>query len=85
MADYERLDYGSPDGALLGGASTDKIGFYGKTPVVQAVSVTSVTTTGASSTTNAYGFTTAAQGDAVVASLNAVIVALTNLGFISAT
>lgn len=82
---YERVDYGSPDGVLMGGASTDKIGFYGKTPVVQAVSVTAVATTAATSTTNAYGFSTAAQADAIVASLNAVIVALTNLGFISAT
>ena len=31
----ERLDYGSPDGCLMGGAATDKIGFYGTTPVVQ--------------------------------------------------
>lgn len=35
MAYYERLDTGSPDGCLIGGASTDKVGFYGKVPVVQ--------------------------------------------------
>jgi hypothetical protein len=35
MATYERLDYGSPDGALMGGAATDKVGFYGTTPAVQ--------------------------------------------------
>lgn len=35
MATYERLDYGSPDGCQIGGASTDKIGFYGTTPVVK--------------------------------------------------
>lgn len=35
MATYERLDNGSPDGSQWGGASTDKVGFYGKVPVVQ--------------------------------------------------
>jgi hypothetical protein len=35
MATYERLDYGSPDGSNWGGTSTDALGFYGKTPVVQ--------------------------------------------------
>lgn len=27
----ERLDSGTPDGAKIGGASTDKIGFYAAT------------------------------------------------------
>jgi len=82
MATYEQVTYNSPDGALIGNSATEKIGFYGTTPVVQAAAVTSVTTTGATSTTNAYGFTTAAQADAIVASLNAIQVALTNIGII---
>ena len=35
MATYERLDYGSADGSQWGGAASDKIGFYGKVPVIQ--------------------------------------------------
>lgn len=35
MATYERVDYGSPDGAQFGGAATDKIGFFGATPVAK--------------------------------------------------
>ena len=35
MATYERIDYGSADGSQWGGAATDKLGFYGKVPVVQ--------------------------------------------------
>lgn len=35
MASYERLDYGSPDGCQLGGAATDKLGFFGATPVAK--------------------------------------------------
>ena len=32
---YERLDYGSDDGSVWGGASTDKLGFYGVAPVAR--------------------------------------------------
>ena len=35
MATYERLDYGSPDGSRWGGAASDKLGVYGKVPVIQ--------------------------------------------------
>lgn len=35
MATYERIDYGSDDGSQWGGAASDKLGFYGKVPVVQ--------------------------------------------------
>ena len=35
MATYEQLDYGSPDGSQWGGSASDKIGFYGKVPVIQ--------------------------------------------------
>ncbi len=85
MASYERLDYGSDDGCLIGGAATDKVGFYGAAPVVQASTFTSVTTTAATSTTNAYGYTTAAQADAIVTAVNAIIVALENVGLAAAS
>ncbi|MBK6639260.1 MAG: hypothetical protein IPH08_05040 [Rhodocyclaceae bacterium] len=35
MATYERIDYGSADGSQWGGSASDKLGFYGKVPVVQ--------------------------------------------------
>ena len=56
MASYERLDYGSPDGALMGGASTDKIGFYGTTPIVQrtaAIATSDVATASSADVTTA--------------------------------
>lgn len=43
MATYERLDYGSDDGCQIGGAATDKIGFFGATPVVQQTTVAAAT------------------------------------------
>ena len=36
MPTYERLDYGSSDGSQWGGVSTDRIGFFGATPIVQS-------------------------------------------------
>lgn len=51
MATYERVDYGSPDGAQFGGAATDKLGFYGATPVVKP-SVTWPNTTTATTALN---------------------------------
>lgn len=35
MPSYEQIDYGSPDGARFGSASTEKISFYGATPIVR--------------------------------------------------
>lgn len=51
MATYERLDYGSPDGSQWGTASTDKLGFYGATPVVRPA-ITAVATGTATTTLN---------------------------------
>ena len=31
----QRLDWGHPDGTSIAGSATDKIGFYGTTPVTQ--------------------------------------------------
>lgn len=35
---YERIDYGSSDGSQWGASATEKIAFYGYTPVVQRAS-----------------------------------------------
>jgi hypothetical protein len=38
MPSYEQVTYNSPDGALIGNAATEKIGFYGTTPATQRAS-----------------------------------------------
>ena len=68
MADENQLSDGRPAGAMLGQATTDKVGFYGTTPIVQA-SVAATTTTTAT--------TTALQTD-----IDAIRTALQNLGLI---
>jgi hypothetical protein len=41
----KELSDGGPDGTRLGQASTDKISFYGATPIVKAAAVTALVTT----------------------------------------
>lgn len=38
MASYEQLSYNSPDGCQIGKTATDKVGFFGATPVVRQAS-----------------------------------------------
>lgn len=69
----EQVTYNSPDGAQIGKSSTEKIGFYGTTPVALPAALRGVATTASTSTTNAFGYTTSTQADAIVTALNALI------------
>lgn len=57
MATYERLDYGSPDGSQWGTAASDKIGFYGKVPVVQRAYSSAVHATSGMASSASFGAT----------------------------
>lgn len=41
--DYEQVTYNSPDGAQIGSSATEKVGFFGATPVVQQNTVAAAT------------------------------------------
>lgn len=41
--DYEQVTYNSPDGAQIGQSATEKIGFFGATPVVRVANVVDAT------------------------------------------
>ena len=69
----EQVTYNSPDGAQMGKSSTEKIGFYGTTPVALPSTLRGVATTASTSTTLAFGYTTSTQADAIVTALNALI------------
>lgn len=45
MPTYERLDYGSPDGCQIGGVTSDKVAFFGTTPVSQRAAAAQATST----------------------------------------
>ena len=62
----QQITCNDDDGAVVGSSATAKIGFYGKTPIVQGGGVTTVTT----------GETVMA------AAINAIITRLENVGII---
>lgn len=70
----------SPDGFGVGQSATDKIGFYGVTPIVKRVGAAqaAVATTAATST-SPFGFAQA-QADAIVALVNEMRATLVALG-----
>lgn len=74
---------GNPDGCSLGGATTDKISFYGVTPIVQrsGAAQTAVATTVAV-TSNAWGFAGSTQANAIVTLVNELRAALVAAGLI---
>lgn len=76
-------DYGA-SGVCLGRAATDKIGFYGTTPIVRpTVSNTAITTALITTTTNNYGFANTTQGTDLCTIVNQIRSALTNLGLVT--
>ena len=72
MADYNHLSDGRPDGVMVGQAASDKVGFYGTTPVVQRATATTHTTTNV--------VTSASYGTLQVAQMQEVMNTLAGLG-----
>jgi hypothetical protein len=69
MATYERVDYGSDDGSQWGGSASDKLGFYGKVPVVQRPYSSAVHATSAISSSTDFGATQLAWAQEVTNTL----------------
>lgn len=69
MSTYERIDYGSADGSNWGGSASDKIGVYGKVPVVQRPYSSAVHATSAISSSTDFGATQLAWAQEVTNTL----------------
>ena len=84
---FERLDYGSADGSQWGGASTDKLAFYGTTPVTRysTALVASTFTVTTAITSNAAGLASAAAMSTFVGQVSAVIAMLNRYGLTSSS
>ena len=82
MPNTKQLSDANTDGTSFGQSVTDKISFYGVTPVIQPTSANqaAVATTAVSTAAGIYGFTTAAQGNAVVTLLNQIRSDLVTIG-----
>lgn len=57
MATYERLDYGSADGSQWGGSASEKLGMYGKVPVIQRAYSSALHATSGVSSSSSFGAT----------------------------
>ena len=82
MATIKHNSDGGPDGTLLGQSSTDKIAFYGATPIVRptsasqaAITTTAITApvTTVATSSAPFGFTEA-QANSIVAAVRSLIV-----------
>jgi hypothetical protein len=72
----------STDGVQLAGSATDKLGFYGVTPVVQPSGSAQSALTLTTATSGGFGFSTSAAFNAAVAQLEEIRASLVDLGLI---
>jgi hypothetical protein len=70
--DYEQVSYGAPAGCQVGKSASEKVGFFGATPVVQRATATTHTTTNV--------VTSASYGTLQVAQMQEVMNTLAGLG-----
>jgi hypothetical protein len=55
--DYEQVTYNSPSGAMIGQSASEKIAFYGVTPVIQRPYSSAVHASSAASVSASFGAT----------------------------
>ncbi len=73
--DYEQLTYNSADGAQIGSSATEKIAFFGATPIVRRSGTAQVALTTALSSvtvTGAYGFALSSGFSALLAQVEEI-------------
>lgn len=83
MADAINLIVNATTGTKIATATTQKLGFWNATPIIQPASANqaAVATTAATNVAP-YGYTTAAQADGIITLLNEIRLALVNAGII---
>lgn len=78
--DYEQVTYGSPSGAQMGCSATEKIGFFGTTPIVQRSGSTQAALTITTGTSSGFSFTTTTAFSNFVAQVEEIRATLAALG-----
>lgn len=81
--EYEQVTYNDPSGAQMGRAITEKIAFYGSTPIVQPTISSTVSTTSTISTAGAWGFGSQAEINQVVFAVSTMQAGLRQLGLMA--
>jgi hypothetical protein len=80
--DYEQVTYNSPSGAMVGKSATEKVGFWGITPVVQPTNAAQAALTLTTALTGGQGFTTATAFNAFTAQLENIRASLVLCGIL---
>ena len=81
--DYEQVTYNGPAGAQVGKSATEKVGFFGATPVAQqTVTAIGTTTISQVGTTGKWAFATSTAALAFVARVIAIQDRLDTLGLV---
>lgn len=87
--EYEQASYNAPDGAQFGRATTEKIAFYGSTPIVQPTSssLALVSTISSQSTSSGTGvgwsFASKIEFENAVTTISNVAFAMRQLGLMA--
>jgi hypothetical protein len=80
MAIGKQLSDNNPDGTALGQSATDKIGFYGTSPIVRASLPAAVSTSTPVAGSTGFSFGTSTQMTGLIATVNTMRTILQNLG-----
>ena len=78
--DFEQVTYNAPGGAQMGASATEKIAFFGATPIAQRSSSAQTTVTVTFSNNTTLGFASTAGFNALIATVNEIQATLTLLG-----
>lgn len=80
LADAKNISFGTTTGTQLGTATTQKLAFYGSTPVAQRASADQAAAPAGGTGATAGAYDTAAHRDALIALVNEMRTVLVNLG-----
>lgn len=79
--EYEQVGYNAPDGMQMGRTTSDKIGFYGTTPIGQYTGVSAASTYNiTSNTTSTVGFISVLELSSFISQVSSTIAGLKALG-----
>lgn len=82
MATYLEVTDGRPDGAHVGQNTSDKVGFWGVTPVTQPTNSAQAALTATTASSGGFGFSTSADFLAFIAQLENIRASLVTVGIL---
>lgn len=84
MATYDYVGNGTPDGSVFGASGTEKISFYGRTPIVIATKPTALgTVVFSAAATGMWAFSSSTVARAAMSRIDSLGTKLYNLGLLS--